>query len=438
MPPKPSSTLIIGAGTFGLSTAYHLAKAGYPNITLLEKGLTIPSPLSAANDLNKIIRAEYEDPFYTDLALASIAEWTTNPLFALHYRQVGYLLGNSAGAPEKSKISLAKALASIEQHPSFKDQITAINTRDDIRRIAPALDGPMDGWTGYFNRLAGYAHSANALRAVREAVKDMGVDIRLGEGVISVKYDGTGRRCTGAVTSSGEVYSADVTILTMGASIGNILPEIGRQVTAKSWAVAHVQLTEEEAGRLEGIPVTYARDLGFFFEPDRETGLLKVSTAGAGYTNYGGGERGDDGVRISVPPEENNFMPGGEEEAVRKVLREHLPFLAERPLVECKICWCADTADSNYIIDRVPGKEGVVVVAGDSGHAFKMMPLVGGWVKDLLEGHGQQRVGRWRWKESSINVDGCGSGHGRVGDQVVSWRVGTTRDLSEVVKMSGE
>lgn len=63
--------LIIGGGTFGLSAAYHLAKSGYTDVTVLEKGAFIPSPASAGNDLNKIIRAEYEDPFYAELALVS-------------------------------------------------------------------------------------------------------------------------------------------------------------------------------------------------------------------------------------------------------------------------------------------------------------------------------------------------------------------------------
>lgn len=61
--------LILGAGTFGLSTAYHLAKAGYKNIIVLEKCAPVPPAQSAGDDLNKIIRAEYEDPFYTELAL---------------------------------------------------------------------------------------------------------------------------------------------------------------------------------------------------------------------------------------------------------------------------------------------------------------------------------------------------------------------------------
>jgi len=65
---KESSILIVGAGVFGLSTALHLAQDGYTNITVLDRE-NVPSLYSAGNDLNKIVRAEYEDSFYTELAL---------------------------------------------------------------------------------------------------------------------------------------------------------------------------------------------------------------------------------------------------------------------------------------------------------------------------------------------------------------------------------
>ena len=414
MSPIDSRILILGAGTFGISTAYHLAKSGYSSITVLEKGNTIPSPLSAANDLNKIVRAEYEDPFYADLALAALDAWSNDPLFSPHFRKVGYLLGNSAAAPDKSRRSLAKSLASIESHPAFIDHIAPIATREEIRRVAPALDGLMDGWTGYFNAMAGYARAANALQALHEAVRGLGVDVKLGDTAVSLDFDRSGS-CIGAVTESGQRYTADVTILTLGASLATLLPEIGGQITAKSWTISHVRLTKDEAERLKGIPVTYSRDLGFFMEPDPETRLLKLSTSGAGFTNFVDG--------VSVPKEDNKFLPAGEEEAVRKILREHLPSLADRPLVECKICWCADTADSDYIIDFVPGKEGLVVATGDSGHAFKMLPLVGGWVRGLLE-DGEQKVSKWKWKEQSATA-------GTTRD--VSWRVGKVRGLSEIM-----
>jgi sarcosine oxidase / L-pipecolate oxidase len=68
---KHEHILIVGAGAFGLSTALHLSQNGYSNITVLEQDDEVPSRYSAANDLNKIMRVEYEDPWYTDLTLVS-------------------------------------------------------------------------------------------------------------------------------------------------------------------------------------------------------------------------------------------------------------------------------------------------------------------------------------------------------------------------------
>ncbi|KAF6838681.1 putative FAD dependent oxidoreductase [Colletotrichum musicola] len=407
---KPS-VLIIGAGTFGLSTAYHLVRAGYTSVTILEKGAAVPSALSAGNDVNKIVRAEYEDPFYTELALQAMAEWADNPTFAPHYRQTGYLLVNSAAAPEKTKRTLAKSLESIKTHPAWAGKIDAVRSREDITRAVPALDGPMAGWEGYFNKFAGYAHAANALRSTYDYVKERGVQIHTGDEVVGLEFDG--ERCVGARTASGKVFSADKVVLTLGASLGNVLPSVGRQVAAKAWSVLHVQLTPEEAERLKGIPVTYARDLGFFFEPEPGTGILKLSPSGGGFTNYSG-KHG-----LSVPPEDNAFVPAADEERIRRLLRETLPWLAERPFVERRICWCADTADSDYVIDAVPGKKGLFLATGDSGHGFKMLPVVGAWIKTLIE-DGEQSIPRWRWKE--------GSDAGKN----VSWRAGEVLDLKDV------
>lgn len=70
--PKPSeqtSFLVVGGGTIGLSTALHLSDRGYKHIVVLDRGDNIPSSFSAGNDLNKIVRAEYEDAFYATHAL---------------------------------------------------------------------------------------------------------------------------------------------------------------------------------------------------------------------------------------------------------------------------------------------------------------------------------------------------------------------------------
>lgn len=326
---------------------------------------------------------------------------------------MGYLLTTSPTAPEKSKKTLQKSLSSIIKHPAFKDSIIPINSRDDIRSVAPVFDGPMP-WTGYFNKLAGYAHAADSLRAIYAACIALGVVVHLGDAVENLTF--SGETCIGATTVSGKTYKAAVTIVALGASAATLIPSLGKQVTARGFPVAHVALTPEEAVKLRGIPVTYARDIGFFFEPDDRANLLKLCPAGEAYTNY------DSSGKISVPPydpTESDWIPGEAEDIIRRLLRETLPALADRPLVNKKICWCADTADTEYIIDFTPGKKNLVVLSGDSGHGFKMLPVFGKWVKDLLE-NGEQGIKRWRWKNHSGD---------NTGD--ISWRVGKSKDLKE-------
>lgn len=51
---KQSKILILGGGTWGCSTALHLTRRGYKDVTVLDAH-PIPSPISAGNDVNKIV-----------------------------------------------------------------------------------------------------------------------------------------------------------------------------------------------------------------------------------------------------------------------------------------------------------------------------------------------------------------------------------------------
>lgn len=48
-----TSFLIVGAGCFGVSTAYHLLKRGYHNVTIVDRSANLPAPDAASTDLNK-------------------------------------------------------------------------------------------------------------------------------------------------------------------------------------------------------------------------------------------------------------------------------------------------------------------------------------------------------------------------------------------------
>jgi len=51
--PATSKILIIGAGTFGLSTAYHLQEGGFRDMVVLDRAVELPARDAASTDINK-------------------------------------------------------------------------------------------------------------------------------------------------------------------------------------------------------------------------------------------------------------------------------------------------------------------------------------------------------------------------------------------------
>lgn len=287
--------------------------------------------------------------------------------------------------------------------------------------------GPLTGFKGYYNRLAGYAHSADTLKGVWEHCAARGIKFVLGElagKVDRLIYDTKpSNRCVGLETADGKKHLADLTICAVGAYGATLVPSLGNFTTARCWSVAHVQLTDDECSYLRNIPTTNVRDLGFFFEPDPKTRLFKLCPLGTGYTNTR-----EDGV--SLPPNDRlpapqDFIPKEDERKLRLLLRETFPWMADRPFVDQKLCWFSDTIDSEFCIDYVPDtNNSVIVLSGDSGHGFKMMPIFGKWVKELLNA-GKQTLPRWQWRTTDMRGQDWGA--------AVSWRIGESLELKDLV-----
>lgn len=328
----------------------------------------------------------------------------------------------SSAAPPAAVATLNRFRASAESHADIRPHVVGLEKSASVQphQMGP-YPGNMPGWHGYLNRLAGWAHSAKALVAVYEAARRAGVQFRLNTKVDRLVYEsgpGEEKRCVGVRLATGAVLASRQVIVTAGAGVTPLLPALSRQVTAKAWSVAHIQLTPAEAASLRGIPVTYARDLGFFFEPDVDDHLLKLCPMGGGIVNS------DPATEVSTPDFEP-YLPREDQAKMRALLRQTLPWCADRPFVRPSLCWFADTEDSDFIVDYVPGTGGsVVVLSGDSGHGFKMFPLVGGWVVDLLGG---KRVPRWSWKQVQDEEKKGWKGES-------SWRLGSSKELRDLKK----
>ena len=152
------SFIIVGAGVFGASTAYHLAKtAPHATITLIDR-TPYPCPLAASYDYQKIVRADYDgDKFYMRLALKAQHEWRSNPLYSQYFHQSGMVniegtglgrrmvqnfkdLGVETGAEVVDSNELKRRYPFILGTPTTRKPLTVMSTPklDGRRRLSPS------------------------------------------------------------------------------------------------------------------------------------------------------------------------------------------------------------------------------------------------------------------------------------------------------------
>lgn len=161
---------------------------------------------------------------------------------------------------------------------------------------------------------------------------------------------------------------------------------------SKCWTLAHIELTEEEVKVFKGIPVVDNHELGFTFEPDPETRWMKICNAFPGYDWKQGSYTNKEGetTRYSVPRYASDHPDGGIPDEARDGINAFvdrvLPQFNGRPLLGARICWCTDSPDSYYLIDTHAEYANLLLATGDSGHAFKMLHIIGSYIADALEG----------------------------------------------------
>lgn len=127
-------------------------------------------------------------------------------------------------------------------------------------------------------------------------------------------------------------------------------------------------------------------------EPRKESHLLKLCNEFSGYTNLTDIKPFGSATiqRISVPRSHasnpSDTIPTESIEDIKRLIKTCLPHLDGRPLINRAMCWCTDTPDARWLLCEDPRWKGLILATGDSGHTFKMLPIVGREVADLIEG----------------------------------------------------
>lgn len=265
------------------------------------------------------------------------------------------------------------------------------------------LTGNFPGWRGGFKRKgAGWVFARGALvSAYREAAR-LGVKFITGASGDVKKLVIENGDVVGVETADGSKHFAETVILAAGAAAPSLL-DMKDQLRPTAWTLAHIKMTAEECALYKNLPVLFNLESGFFMEPDEENGELKICDEHPGYCNW---TTTSSGTKASVPFAKHQ-IPKEAEERVRGFLRDTTPQLADRPFSFARICWCADTPDRKFLIDRHPDFKSLVLAVGGSGHGFMHITSVGGLIADamerVLDGKLKQAF-RWR-PETAVGRD---------------------------------
>ncbi|KAJ3412132.1 hypothetical protein HDV05_001170 [Chytridiales sp. JEL 0842] len=404
--------LVIGSGTFGLSAAYELRLRGY-NVTVFDR-LPVPAEDAASNDINKVVRPDYQNDvlyqLYQQLGLESIEvfkEWNKEAI-----KRYGRLIYYECGAAymtrtsemnqfEVDSINQLKKTTTGGKLVLFKDPREASNRWTTLAQPSNAFP------YGYANLGAGYADSGLAITYLVQLAKSAGVNFITGpeKGHFSSYITDLQNIVIGITTQDGAKHYGKV-LVAAGSWTPSIVPELEGLCVASGQPVVQFKIPAEIRPKYESynFPVFFAdvSKTGYYGFPVNYQGLLKVANHGPGYISPARGGFHDPKTNVGrvTPPS----IPREALLGMRRFLQEFMPELNELDIYKTRLCWYCESWDTNFFVDKVPGKEGLFVATGGSGHAFKFTPTIGRVIADIIEDvpSPYRDLFKWRTKPKEV------------------------------------
>jgi len=361
--PTQWDTIVVGAGVFGAWTAWHLRKAGQ-RVLLLDASGPANARASSGGE-SRMTRTIYgADDVYTRMAWDSLEDWrwlsARSGLPILH--PIGVLMFFGKREPFVDQ--------SIEAHRRLKLRLDVLD-QAELRRRYPQVvwDGVQ---VGLFEPELG---ALMARRAVQTLVKELvaaGGEYRLA----AVQAPADGANLESITTTAGETLRADRYVFACGPWLPKMFPSIvGNRIFPTRQEVFFFAPASGddrfEPKNLPGWADFNDGDIYYGF-PDLESRGFKIA---------------HDAHGVPFDPDEGDRRPTAAAlDDVRAYLKKRFPALAERPMVEARVCQYENSSNGDFLIDRHPRWENALLLGGGSGHGFKHGPAVGRYAAGLLTG----------------------------------------------------
>ncbi|KAG9568209.1 fructosyl amino acid oxidase, partial [Aureobasidium melanogenum] len=409
---KDKRILIIGAGVFGLSTALELTRRGYSNVIVLDRHAP-PVPDGSSVDISRIVRPDYADAFYARMGMEALAGWQKD--FSPFFHRSGLLCAQSG--TEFGHAYLKGAKTNLE-NSGARVNLWAYTGREASQRYS-GIHGDLSQTSGYCNLDAGWVDAGKSIEHLASLCEESGVTFLVGQDSTVIELVTTNsdsrKEVTGVLTANGEVLDADAVIMATGAWTPHLI-EAGNRFISTGQPVGYMQLTSEEAEEMRGNPVMINLSTGWFaFPPTQNDNILKMARHGYGFETT----QSSRSARYSAPnlASQADYLPADAEQALRDGLALFLPKFKDRAFSRTKLCWYTDTPKGDFIVDYHPEYTNLFLATGGSGHAFKLLPILGRYVVDNFEGTAsEEQQKKWEWPESATPImpgDGSRGGPSR-------------------------
>jgi sarcosine oxidase len=350
--------IVIGLGAMGSAALASLARRGCKvvGIERFEPG----HDRGSSHGTTRIIRQGYfEHPSYVPLVRAAYPLWRElaaeagEPLIDI----TGIV---EIGSPDRELV--AGTLAASRQHGLAHEVLDA----SALRRRFPLFQVP-DDYVAVFQAEGGFLRAERAIRALLARARATGAELRTAETVRAIEPRGDSVR---VVTTRGTI-DAGCAVVAAGPWVKTLLPSVPVPIRVTRQVLAWFAPRDPVLFSPARFPVFLLQNAdGMFYGfPDDGTGSVKVAKH----------HHADE----TVDPERYDRVVSGADEAmIRSCLTAHLP-AANGPRVAATTCLYTMTPDGDFILDRMPGDERVIVASPCSGHGFKFAPVIGEIIADL-------------------------------------------------------
>src|SRR5436305_6424766 len=162
--PTSTPTLVIGAGVHGLSTAWHLARAGEDVLVIDKTGIGAGASGIACG----VVRNNYFQPAMRQLKAHSVSVWERDPE-AYSYHPVGYMqispevMHTQVGTIYEQQKAIGYESVFIEGELASLDYMKALLSDWQARNITSVLHEKRGGYANNLAAVQGLAKKAMAL-----------------------------------------------------------------------------------------------------------------------------------------------------------------------------------------------------------------------------------------------------------------------------------